>query len=223
MNANITCSGRHCPTTNRIPTLLLLGCLAVLLEQTVTAWANRSSADLAEVSAVHLRNWTLTFYRSPDHANPPVNYLDPYDSFQKDSNGGLVLVARMSHVYSPFAQADYNEYILKTRKGNPVVVYQETPSRRRRHKSNCHGYTFLDGDYWLLSSQVQKILIDNKWVIVPHDQVAAGDIAVYKELDGTIVHTATVTGKDSQGHVLVSSKNGFELALENVPATSVVP
>ena len=172
---------------------------------------------------MHLRNWTLTIYRPPKHPDPPVNLLDPYDSFQKDSNGDLVLVTRMSHIYSSFAQANYNEYILKTRKGNPVVVYQETPSRRFRHKSNCHGYTFLDGDYWLLSSQVQKILIDNDWVIVPHTQAASGDIAVYKELDGTIVHTAKVTGQDARGHVLVDSKNGFEMALQNVPATSIVP
>jgi hypothetical protein len=176
-----------------------------------------------EPPCVRLREFTLTFYRAPEHSYPPENMLDPYDSFKKDANGDLIISATGTNRYSGYARSLYLGYALKTHKGNEVIVYQETPSRRGRDKSNCHGLTFLDGDYWLLGSQVERILADNDWVAISPASAQRGDVAVYRDLKGRIVHTARVVGRDNDRHVLVNSKNGFESEMEAVHAARVVP
>ena len=110
-----------------------------------------------------------------------------------------------------------------SRKLKYIPRVQETPSRRQRHKSNCHGLTFLDGDYWLLGSQVDRILDDNDWVIIKEAKAKPGDVAVYRDWKGRIVHTAKVTGRDAANHILVNSKNGFDKEIESVRAVEVVP
>ena len=173
--------------------------------------------------AIRVRDYTLTYYRAPEHATPAENLLDPYDSFLKDANGDLIITPTGTNKISNFAQAMYAGYNLKTHKGTTVTVYQETPSRSERHKSNCHGLTFLDGDYWLLGTQVEKILADNGWDPVDARNVRSGDVAVYRKLDGTIVHTARVVGHDTRGVIRVNSKSNFEPEQTGVTAESVVP
>ena len=184
---------------------------------------NALSSVPPEPAAVKIRDFTLGYYRSPEHSYPPENQLDPYDSFQKDANADLVIIATGTNRFPNLSQSLYQGYVLKTHKGSPVTVYQETPSRQGSHKSNCHGLTFLDGDYWLLGSQVETILDDNDWVIVKHTKAQPGDVAVYRDLKGRIVHTAKVIGRDTTAHVLVKSKNGFEQEIEAVRAVDVVP
>lgn len=184
---------------------------------------NPLSSTTLEPFDVKLRNFTLAYYRAPEHAFPPENELDPYDSFQKDENADLIITSTGTNRYSNLAQSIYQGYELKTHKGTPVTVYQETPSRQGSHKSNCHGLTFLAGDYWLLGSQVERILDENDWVIVKHTKVQPGDVAVYRDLKGRIVHTAKVIGRDSTDHVLVTSKNGFAVEIKSVRAVEVVP
>jgi len=182
-----------------------------------------SSSAIAPEPTVRVRGIGLTYYRAPEHVYPPDNMLDPYDSFLKDRHGDLIITSNGKNIFSDFAQTVYQGYVLKTRKGNPVIVYQATPGRRLRHKSNCHGLTFLEGDFWLLGSQVERIFDDNHWVLVSESQAARGDVAVYRDYNGRIAHTARVTGRDAEGHVLVDSKNGFELKVESVRASAVVP
>ena len=73
---------------------------------------------------------------------------------------------------------------------------------------NCHGWTFTGGRYWIRApGEVQKILDDNGYR--PVVQPRAGDVAVYREPDGQIIHTGVVRGVGSDGVALVESKWGF--------------
>lgn len=56
--------------------------------------------------------------------------------------------------------------------------------------SNCHGWVFTGGKYWILGTDVATILKDNGYR--PTRFPRPGDLAVYQKPDGTIEHTAIV-------------------------------
>jgi hypothetical protein len=197
--------------------------MAVLLMVTTSFQKEPSSGVETDTQLTHVRDFTLSYYRAPEHPSPPVNFLDLYDSFQKDDNGDLIITPTGSDVSSDFTGSEYRRYVLFTKKGRPVSVAQETPTRRLRHKSNCHGLTFLHGDYWLPSAAVALVLKDNGWATLNNFGVRRGDVAVYRDSTGKIVHTAKVVGRDFKGRILVNSKNGFELEVRSVRAELVVP
>lgn len=72
-------------------------------------------------------------------------------------------------------------------------------------ESNCHGWVFTGGKYWVVSSDVMTIVTQNGYrrVRVP----MPGDLVVYKRDDGSISHTGIVR---SVGAVtMVESKWGW--------------
>jgi hypothetical protein len=199
---------------------LLLTGLAVLA---VIFGGNIYSFAVMEPFSAKVRGFSLTYYRAPRHIYPPYNLLDPYDSFQKNAHGELIIKPTGTNRFSHSEESVYRGYFLRTRKGNPVTVYQQTPGRQLRLRSNCHGLTFLDGDFWMLGSQVDRILDDNNWVVVSETQVQSGDVVVYREPNGRITHTARVIAHDADGQILVASKDGFQEEIKSIRATDVVP
>jgi hypothetical protein len=195
--------------------LVLVTAFSVSFSENLFFWMDSS------VPPVRVRDFTITYYRAAEHSSPPLNTLDPYDSFLKDANGDLIITPTGTNIHARSTQSVYQGYMLKTQKGNPIVVYQETPSRRQRHKSNCHGYTFLAGDYWLMGPQIEQVLNDNDWAPLHERRVRRGDVAVYRNLKGAIVHTARVVGRDDDGHILVNSKNGFDDLMTGVHVGNV--
>ena len=83
--------------------------------------------------------------------------------------------------------------------------------------------TKLDGDYWLRNAQVESILKDDGWVIVRAEDAQPDDVAIYRDSAGMIVHSARVVGKDLKAHVLVDSKNGYDIDLKAVWAARIIP
>ena len=58
-------------------------------------------------------------------------------------------------------------------------------------RTNCHGWVFTNGRYWLPTDQIPKILDDNGYQVVAAP--AIGDLAVYYDASGeNITHTAIV-------------------------------
>lgn len=156
-----------------------------------------------------LKDFTITYYRALHQGAPPENRLDPYDTFLKDQNGDLVVAPALTNVYQSIMQAEMRCYQLRTKKDRPVIVYQASPAKRWRFKSNCHGYTFLAGDYWMLGDQVRPVLEDGGWKVVAPSNVRSNDIAIYRDLSSSIVHSAIVVGRDKNDKILVDSKDGF--------------
>jgi hypothetical protein len=72
--------------------------------------------------------------------------------------------------------------------------------------TNCHGFVFTGGRYWLGGAQVGAILDDNGYERVSVAQ--ADDLAVYRDPSGKIAHTGVVRGLAADGVVLVESKWG---------------
>ncbi len=71
---------------------------------------------------------------------------------------------------------------------------------------NCHGWTFAGGKYWLKSDEVGRILADNGYRQVT--EPAVGDVIIYRDAVGTIVHSGVVRAVGGGDPVLIESKWG---------------
>lgn len=71
--------------------------------------------------------------------------------------------------------------------------------------ANCHGWVFTGGTHFVVNEEVQTILDDNGYQTVGSPR--AGDVAVYRNSRGDIIHTGLVRSID-QNKVLVESKWG---------------
>lgn len=72
-------------------------------------------------------------------------------------------------------------------------------------RSNCHGWVFTGGRFWVGGSEVEHILTENGYAAVAAPQ--PGDLAVYRT-DGEVVHTAIVRYVTPGMPVLVEGKWG---------------
>jgi hypothetical protein len=57
-------------------------------------------------------------------------------------------------------------------------------------QSNCHGWVFTGGRYWVGGEAVAQILADNGYVVVTDPR--PGDLAVYRDKADAVGHTAVV-------------------------------
>jgi len=73
--------------------------------------------------------------------------------------------------------------------------------------SNCHGWVFSGGRYWIDAGDVVPILHDNGYeaLSVPR----AGDLAIYRDQSGQPVHSSLVRAVGEDGLVMVESKWSF--------------
>lgn len=72
--------------------------------------------------------------------------------------------------------------------------------------SNCHGWVFAGGRYWIPTESVDRILLDNGYEAVEIPVV--GDLVVYRDERGRPLHTGTVKAIGDDDFVLVESKWG---------------
>ncbi len=71
--------------------------------------------------------------------------------------------------------------------------------------ANCHGWAYTAGQYWVRCADVPAILEDNGYQVVETPQ--PGDLIIYRDDDGKIVHTGQVKATGAR-YVLVESKWG---------------
>jgi hypothetical protein len=101
----------------------------------------------------------------------------------------------------------------------PAVAVDEAAYLHNRHfdlgvirndaatdESNCHGWVFTRGHYWLCGPAVEPVLEDNGYRRV--DVPSVGDLAMYRNESGEIAHSGVVCGFTGGHDVLVESKWG---------------
>jgi hypothetical protein len=71
---------------------------------------------------------------------------------------------------------------------------------------NCHGWIFTGGRFWVKGSTVEEILRDNEYEVV--SRPAPGDLIVYRNEGGEVMHTALVRAVREDGTLLLESKWG---------------
>ncbi|MFO0929396.1 MAG: hypothetical protein U0736_20605 [Gemmataceae bacterium] len=72
---------------------------------------------------------------------------------------------------------------------------------------NCHGWVFTGGRCWVRGTAVETILHDNRYQVV--SQPVPGDLAVFRDEQGQVMHTALVRLVRDDGVVLLESKWGI--------------
>ncbi len=72
--------------------------------------------------------------------------------------------------------------------------------------SNCHGWVFTGGKFAIHSCDVDSILADNHYVRASQPQ--PGDVVVYRDEQGQVVHSGVVRFVSGNGPVVVESKWG---------------
>ncbi|GIW90977.1 MAG: hypothetical protein KatS3mg109_1409 [Pirellulaceae bacterium] len=113
-------------------------------------------------------------------------------------------VGRLLRVYeSPLAEQTGNCDDSPAILTSGYVIRREKPTPRY----NCHGWVFTGGRYVVKSEDVETILHDNGYSEVEQPQV--GDLVVYRDEQGRIIHTGVVRGILDDGTPLLESKWGF--------------
>jgi hypothetical protein len=74
-------------------------------------------------------------------------------------------------------------------------------------QSNCFGWVFTGGRYWLFDEEVEQILKENGYG--PVTAAAVGDVAIYRDVNDVISHVAIVRAVRDDGTVLVEGKIGW--------------
>lgn len=72
--------------------------------------------------------------------------------------------------------------------------------------SNCHGWVFTAGRFWISCDEIDMILHDNGYVEVSAPQL--NDLVVCRGVEGSALHTAVVRMVKEDGSVIVESKWG---------------
>jgi hypothetical protein len=90
----------------------------------------------------------------------------------------------------------------------------DRPSFGRNHPihsnelSNCFGWVFTGGRYWMDPGQVPLILMENGYE--PVTAAAVGDLVVYRDDTGQICHVAVVQAIANDGSAIVEGKFGWQ-------------
>lgn len=71
---------------------------------------------------------------------------------------------------------------------------------------NCHGWVFTGGKFGIHSESVDQILADNGYTVIPEPE--EGDLVVYRDSAGGVLHTGLVRLAGGDGLILVESKWG---------------
>jgi hypothetical protein len=110
---------------------------------------------------------------------------------------------RVASLGRPVPDADLSgvedEYIRKHDLARKVVA-RDRPDASH----NCHGWLFTGGLYWVAGDAVDDILADNGYALV--STPTPGDLAIYRDVTGNVVHTGVV--RAVEGGTLVESKWG---------------
>jgi hypothetical protein len=72
--------------------------------------------------------------------------------------------------------------------------------------SNCHGWVFAGGHYWVVDADVELILQDNGYVRVAEPR--PGDLAIFRDAGGGLTHSGVVRFAGPDNLILIESKWG---------------
>lgn len=133
--------------------------------------------------------------------NNPVNLIDPLGLLQRNDDGTLRAEPSGSPVtvtHPSGTQAAVQPMTLHSDDGRSIQAY-EYISGHEGMRTDCHGVTFGDSEYWINNDQVNNILQGDNYVQTLNPQV--GDILTYRDSSGNVVHSVTVTIVDPSGEV----------------------
>jgi hypothetical protein len=145
------------------------------------------------------------------------------EAFKRDSNGDIIATKTggpygVQHGGAPGETFVVEEYELELQDGSTVKATKSLgkldPATGslipdNRMDTDCHGVTFADGEYWINNDQVDKVLSGSSYTQTSSPK--QGDVGVFRDSSGNVVHSVTVSGVDSNGNVTsVTGLGGLE-------------
>lgn len=77
--------------------------------------------------------------------------------------------------------------------------------------TDCHGVTFAGGQYWINDSEVESILVGDGYTSQLSGNYEVGNIVIYYDAGGNVVHSATITSTDGGTNTTVYGQGGLEV------------
>jgi hypothetical protein len=120
---------------------------------------------------------------------------------QRDEEGKLVAEEEVGEIaprqHGSGKATLFETFNLFTDDGTAIEVWANLGLENNEFDSNCHGYTFADGEYWMQPSEVENVLKGDNYK--PVDIPQEGDVVVYWDKKGEAVHSAKVVVVDQSG------------------------
>jgi RHS repeat-associated protein len=164
---------------------------------------------MASGLAVDPQSWNRYTYVS----NNPLRYTDEDGLLKRDKSGNLIfepvgLPRFERHTSGEGSTVQYG--YLTADNGDKILAFKNIGSNYLLD-CDCHGLTFADGEYFIDNGQVKTLLAGDKYQITNDPQI--GDVAIYTNSNGDVVHSTTVVGVDENGNVVeVAGLGGVEVA-----------
>ena len=164
---------------------------------------------IASAKAMEPQTWNRYVYVTDN----PLRYIDTDGKIRRDKHGNPKFGKEggertVQHPSGPTAKVQPGN--LYADSGDKIEA-QKLAEGDKSFKTDCHGLTFADGKYWINNDQVDKLLKGDNYGKTDAPQV--GDVAVYRDANGNVVHSTTVSGVDEKGTVTeVSGLGGLEPA-----------
>jgi len=148
--------------------------------------------------------------------NSPITYLDPDGKLERTKKGKIAFKCAKNNRGG--RKTGYTTHKGTGKKGKVFpgtirtndgsIEVQASYSQNKKFKTNCIGYVFADGQYWIQPHEVPKILKGDGYSQVTGN-ISPGDVAVYSDSkSGEIVH-ATIVREVSSGGVIVEGLGGL--------------
>jgi hypothetical protein len=126
---------------------------------------------------------------------------------------------KLDYIAAPGNREALPDSVAVTDRGRAVKLYRWVPegelSSLLDSRSNCHGWVFVGGQHLIFGNDVQRILDDNGYERCLSPQT--GDLIVYRNAIGEIVHTGVVIERLIPISPLVESKWGLGARFVHAP------
>jgi len=145
--------------------------------------------------------------------NNPVRFIDKDGRIIRDSKGNIVYVSSGEYIHVKHAfgiDGILEKGYIFTDNGQPIVVYNNNRGAYKGWDTDCHGYTFADGKYWINNDQIEHLLKGDNYSNINLEQAKSGDIVVYYE-NNEVEHSVKIVNSDgTQYGTIVYGLGGLE-------------
>ncbi|MBR1963759.1 MAG: hypothetical protein IKA19_03540 [Muribaculaceae bacterium] len=148
-------------------------------------------------------------------ANNPLSYIDPDGRVIRDAEGNILY----------YSSGETRKYIFELEEGNTEIVEVElgyifadnwapievlnNQTNDARFDTNCHGITFINGEYWLNSDQIPALLVGDNYIEVSKENASVNDVIISDLNNFPKSHSMTIISvKDPFDQSIVYGQNG---------------
>lgn len=126
--------------------------------------------------------------------NDPINFVDPDGALEMNSDNTSEVFTEfgetnISHVGDSDTMYPVKYGCLYTDGGDFEIEAYQGSSIRTSMNTDCHGYTFSEGRFWINNNQVYNILAGDDYNMFSQVDAVAGDVIIYRSSETVLLFT----------------------------------